>query len=89
MAQIRESRCVVLKINGEDIDLIDLTSMMPVCVEVSHKQYTEDIEQDIQQLSEGDIMYVQLQSEDTFQPNSIWRFLNFEVIDHDSGWEIM
>ena len=86
MAQIREGRYAVGRVNEEDIDLFDLASMIPVSVETEHKRYDEEFTEEIRQLTEGDVLTGQLQSEDILQPNSIWRFLEFEVIGHDTGW---
>jgi hypothetical protein len=78
MAQIKESRFRVRNVHQEDIDLIDLATNEGVIVECEHEYYKEDFEEQVQSLEEGDIIDAQIQSEDILQPNSIWRFLEFE-----------
>jgi len=88
MAQIRESRFAVGGVNERDIDLVDFTGGGLVTVETEHRYYSDDFEQEISRLSEGDILNAQIQGEDILQPNAIWRFLEFEVLGNDPGWEL-
>jgi len=76
----------VMSINDEDIDLIRPDGGGFVSVETEHRAYDEEMEQIISELNPGDIIRVQIQSEDILQPNAIWRFLEIEHLDHDSGW---
>lgn len=86
MAQIQEGIFAVMSVNEEDIDLISPDGMGFFSVETEHRFYDEEIEEEIKELMSGNILHVQVQSEDILQPNSIWMFLEFEVIGHDLGW---
>lgn len=72
--------------NEEDLDLMDLSFSGTVSVESEHENYGARLESQISQISEGDIIYCQIQGEDVLFPNSIWRFLEIEVIGNDPGW---
>ncbi|WP_148680426.1 hypothetical protein [Halovivax ruber] len=86
MAQIQESQYAVMRVNKEDIDLIDLAFMGGVSVETKHRDYNDEMTSRIEKVSPGDILQAQIQSEDVLQPNAIWRFLEFNVVGHDPGW---
>jgi hypothetical protein len=75
-----------MRINEYDIDLRDLGNMTIVSVETEHEYYDEDMEEQIAELSPGDILDAQIQGEDILQPNSIWRFLRFNVIGQNRMW---
>ncbi|WP_256404884.1 hypothetical protein [Haloplanus ruber] len=75
-----------MRLNENDIDLRDLDNMTIVSVETEHEYYDEDMADQITDLSPGDILDAQIQGEDVLQPNSIWRFLRFNVIGHNRMW---
>lgn len=83
MAQIRESRFGVRQVNAEDIDLFDLAGGWGVIVEAEHEYYSDDLREEIRELEAGDIIDAMIQGEDVLQPNSIWRFLEFEKVGKD------
>lgn len=86
MAQIRESQFAVMRIQDNDLDLLDLAGEGGVTVEVEHENYNQELEQEISELNEGDIVTGKIQGEDILQPNAIWRFLEFEVIGNNPRW---
>lgn len=83
MAQIRESRFSVIGADEEEIDLIDLAGQGGLSVETEHEYYSDELEEEISELSSGDVIDAMIQGEDILQPNGLWRFIQFTQRGHD------
>lgn len=86
MAQIRQSRFGVRDVHEEDIYLFDLAGNWGVIVEIEHQYYSDELREAIRELEAGDIIQAKIQGEDVLQPNSIWRFLEFEKVGHNPAF---
>lgn len=77
MSETVKSEFAVKDIVNSDIWLKDLQRGLSVAVEATSSQYDDDLQDEIQQISEGDIINATLESQNNL--NTIWTFNNVEV----------
>lgn len=82
MSKIIESRFRVLQFDEEDALLVDVEDMnLPVYVNKRREEYSETLQNKIDDLNPGNIIEAEIQSESITRQDDIWKFIDISITD--------